>query len=87
VYLTGIEKNKAETVSITPFPNPAKDIIHFQISMPQNTTSGDPKLIICDGSGKIMDRLEVGQSTISWQPHASGVYYSYLVMDNQKTTP
>jgi hypothetical protein len=87
VYLTGIEKNKAETIRIIPYPNPTKDIVHFQISIPKNTNFGFSELIICDCSGEIIDRLEAGQSTISWQPPASGVYYSYLVMDNQKTTP
>jgi hypothetical protein len=87
VYITGIEKNKAETIRIIPYPNPAKDIVYFQISMPKNTTLGDPELIICDGSGKIMDRLDANQTSISWRPPASGIYYYYLDMDNQNLAP
>lgn len=94
VYLVGIEDNSEEKISIKNYPNPAKNIVNFQVTIPININSETANIIICNLSGKIIDQLPLRKDDhrpseyyLKWIPpdNFNGLLLYYLVMDNQRS--
>jgi hypothetical protein len=92
VYITGINENKMESITLKNFPNPVSDIVNFKINIPYNQEYNNGEIVICDISGSVIDNIILDKTDgnnnkfkLKWIPPANvkGVLIYYLKLDNR----
>jgi hypothetical protein len=70
---TGVAKSKEASTSLQIYPNPAKDLIYFNI--PEADKNSLLRIEIIDASGRIMRQIETRSGSMDISDLSQGIYY------------